>query len=152
MGVWSEYCSCSHKHVVVTLGDAPPAVAELVRQHAGLELSDAVQGGGEGELCGNKGSSSGGGCGISVGRLLGTFSDASQIYGYLTERYMERWTAFFRWLHDKLDEDDRRKPLWILFYCSDADLFFSLLWDDKRSAVTVRTAPLLTRHLPLLSR
>lgn len=126
MGCWSEFLRCSHNSVIANMSSIPSGTIALLEQHSELDKPYPTS--------------------ICFEDLFSSFTTSSRIYGYLTPEYLEKWKETFKWMEKcimQYDPDEMR-TIWVLFYCSDEDLVYSLLWDKHREQIYVRKASHLT--------
>lgn len=131
MGIWSRYIACSHPTLLIDIGKIPSEFNYLLDRHASDFRRNQSQDEDEFEL----------------EFILSHIDDTSKIYGYLTPEYLRKWELTFQYLEllVKSDSDQPPDPLWILFYCTDEQLVYSLMWDELNRKVIVNTGPSLTR-------
>lgn len=117
---------CSCPEVKIRRGSIPRDLADLIDQHGG----DAI----DGWECTDDGVADDS---ITTwGTILSSFCDTCKIWGYLDDEYLGRWEQALSFV-DGLQEEGSDEP-WILFYCSDEMLVFSLNWRRSTRKVVVR--------------
>lgn len=120
MGTWSQFLRCSWPEVAISRRSAPRGLLELLDQH------------GEGcvEGWGDDGPPSSPPHAATWGAILSSFSEASRIWGYFTDEYRRKWEEALAFVDGlQLEADAGAAEPWVLFYCSDAQLVYSIRWD-----------------------
>lgn len=127
MGCWSEFCKCSQPYLIIPLSKAPREFIQLLEQHSELDNSEMTNDD------------------MMLEDILNTFTDSCRIYGYLTPEYINKWNVSIKWIHSLIqDEDEKDRTFWLMFYCSDDNLFYSFVWNPRTQRIQLREAPNLT--------
>lgn len=74
-------------------------------------------------------------------QFLKRFVKCSKIYGYLTDDYMEKWRQMLSFIESLAREEEHpHRPLvWVLFFCTDSDIVYSLYLNKEANKADVKT-------------
>lgn len=133
MGTWSQFLLCSCPDVEVRRGSIPRGLADLISEHGG----DAIDGWEDRAYDDN-------GDGIDEdgittwGTILSSFCGVCKIWGYLDDECLGKWEQALSFV-DGLQEEEGSAEPWVLFYCSDEKLVYSLKWRRSTRKVVVQS-------------
>lgn len=70
------------------------------------------------------------------GDILDSFCEVCKIWGYLDDEYMANWEESLAFVDAQQDPEDSDAP-WVLFYCSDEKLVYSLKLNRSTGKIMV---------------
>lgn len=112
---------CSHPQASFRLCDIPEGMRKLLEQHGEEEYDFTSE-----EP-------------FKWDDILRTFCTCSKIYGYLSSDYMAKWKQTLCFIESvvKDQEDGLQDNVWVLFFCTDYDIVYSISWNRAASKVEV---------------
>lgn len=85
---------------------------------------------------------------VELDQVLRTFCACSKIYGYFTRDYMAKWKQLLCFIESvvKDEEGGPRGNVWVLFFCTDHDIVYSISWNHVTSKVEVMSMSTYTHN------